>query len=99
MVSEENIRKVMHELFTEKEIKEYGEEELFNDLDECLYSFESACEYYIEDNPQVLDIEEFIDWDGVIQSYNFGLVIDDEDDEKKVYVDNVLMEEYFDMSI
>ena len=48
------------------------------------------------------DIQKWIknnDWDGVIQSYNFGLVIDDEDDEKKVYVDNVLMMEYFNMEI
>lgn len=89
----------MHKLFSEEEIKKIGEENVLYGLEECLYSFESACNYYIEDNPQVLDIEEFIDWDSVIQSYNFGLVIDDENDEKKVYVDNVLMEEYFNMSI
>ena len=99
MISEETIYEIMNKLFTKKEIDEYGEQRCFENLEECVYSFDSACDYYIDDHPEVLSFDEFVDWDGLIQDYNFGLVIDDECDENKVYVDNVLMEEYFGMEI
>lgn len=86
----EYVKKAMSKLFTKEELEKVDNfVELINEMEEVLYTYQSAKEYYLEDHPFLVNIDEFIDWENLIKDYEFDVVIDDEDKHKRIYVDNV----------